>query len=223
MLDKSTAQPGETETGEPVSLVDFAYERIVAGIIAHRYAGGEVLQEARLAQTLGLSRTPVREALGRLEGEGLLVRSGRTLLVRAVTVKDYLEALQVRRLVETEAIALGYNAIPIDVLEDLRARVVALVAPRAISADEHWQLDNDIHQTIANASGNDLLAQLIADLRLKTRLFNLQKVANRFEPRREEHLRIIDALIARDREGARQAMPEHLDNVKNTILGIIGR
>lgn len=215
-------QRDDADNSAPLTMVDIAYEAIVSGIVTRRFAGGEILQEARIAQSLGLSRTPVREALGRLEGEGLLVRSGRVLMVRSVTVKEYLEALYMRRLVETEAVVLACGAIPLEELQALRARVAALTDPKIVSPEAHWQIDDDIHQTIANASGNDLMAQLIADLRLKTRLFNLKKVPNRFEPGRDEHLRIIDALIVHDKDEAREAMLVHLDNVKKGILSVIG-
>jgi len=204
------------------TMVDIAYESIVSGIITRRHAGGEVLQEARIAQALGLSRTPVREALGRLEGEGLLVRNGRVLMVRSVTVKDYLEALFLRRLLEAEAVTLACGAIPPQILSDLRARVAALTDPAAISAEAHWQLDDDIHSAIAQASGNELLAKLVADLRLKTRLFNLKKLPDRFIPGRAEHLALLDALLANKPNAARKAMVAHLENVRASILTALG-
>lgn len=219
MSDNSTTYP---DNGPPLTMVDIAYESIISGIVTRRFAGGDILQEAKIAQSLGLSRTPVREALGRLEGEGLLTRNGRTLMVRSVTVKDYLEALYVRRLIESEAVALACESIPLEELQSLRERVVGLTDPKSVSPEDHWKIDDDIHQTIANFSGNDLIARMIADLRLKTRLFNLKKVPNRFVPGRDEHLNIIDALIAHDKDAAREAMLLHLDNVKKGILSVIG-
>lgn len=212
----------EDQGESQVTMVDIAYESIMSGIVTRRFAGGDILQEAKIAQALGLSRTPVREALGRLEGEGLLTRSGRVLMVRNVTVKEYLEALALRRMLESEAIVLACGSIPVEVLNELKERVEELRDPASISAEDHWQLDDDIHLTIARSSGNDLMANMIADLRLKTRLFNLKKVPNRFVPGREEHLAIIDSLLQQQPEEARAAMLRHLDNVKNGILGALG-
>jgi DNA-binding GntR family transcriptional regulator len=217
-----TAEGTDDQPASQLTMVDIAYESIVSGIVTRRYAGGEILQEAKLALALGLSRTPVREALGRLEGEGLLTRSGRVLMVRSVTVKEYLEALALRRLLEGEAIALACGGVSPEVLVDLKTRVTALRDPKDISADQHWQLDDDIHLTIARSSGNDLMASMIADLRLKTRLFNLKKVPDRFLPGRDEHLAILDALISQNKDDARAAMLNHLDNVKKGILGALG-
>jgi len=221
-MSEGVGETSEVQEQIQLTMVDIAYESIMSGIVTRRYAGGDILQEAKIAQQLGLSRTPVREALGRLEGEGLLTRSGRVLMVRSVTVKEYLEALALRRMLESEAVALACGAISVEVLTDLKARVLALRDPSSISAEDHWQLDDDIHLTIAHASGNELMASVIADLRLKTRLFNLKKVPNRFEPGREEHLTILDSLLEQRPEDARAAMVRHLENVKKGILGALG-
>lgn len=221
-MSESTAEATDEQRDDQLTMVDIAYESIISGIVTRRYAGGDILQEAKIAQALGLSRTPVREALGRLEGEGLLTRRGRILMVRSVTVKEYLEALALRRMLEGEAVALACGSVPLDALAELRSRVEALTDPKSISPEDHWQLDDDIHLTIAQYSGNDLMAGIIADLRLKTRLFNLKKVPDRFLPGRDEHLALLDALIEQRADIARAAMLRHLDNVRNGILGALG-
>ena len=76
-------------------------------LLSGELGGGAIVQDRRLAERLGLSRTPVREALGRLEGEGLLRREGRVLIVNAVSVEDIMEILAVRRVVEAEAVRLA--------------------------------------------------------------------------------------------------------------------
>lgn len=207
----------------PQTMVEIAYESIVAGIMSQRYRGGDIVQEAKIAQSLGLSRTPVREALGRLEGEGLLVRFGRATAIKSISVQEYLEALHIRRLVEDEAINLACGSMPIAALQALRARVEALHDRSQITPDAHWAIDDDLHQGIAKASGNRTLAQLIMDLRLKTRLFNLDKLPDRFLPGRSEHLAILDALISQDVEAARMAMRLHLENVKASIFAALVR
>ena len=219
MIEEPARQdPLFPEERPSLTMVDVAYEAILSGIVTHRFLGGQVLQEAKLAATLNLSRTPVREALGRLEGEGLLQRDGRVLTVRSVTIKDYLEVLHLRRLLETEAATLAAGNLEAEALLALRARVAALTDPKAITPADHWQLDEDIHLTIARGSGNDHLVQLIIDLRRMTRLFNLKKVPGRFFPGRDEHLELIDALLAGDAPRAAEAMRSHIDNVKKGIL-----
>src|SRR5580658_8695093 len=87
-------------------LAEAAYQTVLAKILAHELPGGSVIQERKLAEAMGISRTPMRDALGRLEGEGLLVRlTDRLLAVRVITLQDYLHSLDVRAMIEPQAAA----------------------------------------------------------------------------------------------------------------------
>jgi DNA-binding GntR family transcriptional regulator len=198
------------------TMVDVAYESILNDVLSGRHRGGDLLQENRLAEGLGLSRTPVREALGRLEGEGLLIRRGRVLMVRRISVKEFLDILQVRLLVEPEAAAIAGRTIDKDLVRRLRTAVATM--PTDVTPDAHWAIDDEIHLGVARATENDLLLQLVRDLRRRTRLFDLKKIPERFEPGRQEHLRLLDALIVGDEALAREHMRLHLENAKGGIL-----
>lgn len=196
-----------------------AYNAVLDRILTRELTPGTVLHEVRLAETLGVSRTPLREALRRLEGEGLVGRNGgRSLVVQSITVRDYIEALHVRRLLESEAAFLAAEKIDRDLVAGLRARICAMMQSGEPTPYDHWTLDDDIHSALAWASGNDLLAAIVQALRRKTRLFNLKRMPNRFLPGCREHLAILDALDRRDGARARAAMAAHLDNVKASIL-----
>jgi DNA-binding GntR family transcriptional regulator len=198
------------------TMVDVAYDSILNDILAGRHRGGDLLQENRLAEKLGLSRTPVREALGRLEGEGLLIRSGRVLMVRRISIKEFLDILHVRLLIEPEVAAMACQAMDKDLIRRLRSKVETM--PADITPEAHWAIDDDIHLGIAETTGNDLLLQLVRDLRRRTRLFDLKKIPERFEPGRQEHLSLLDALIAGDQAAARERMKAHLENARHGIL-----
>ena len=194
------------------SLTDRAYDHVMDRLSDGRLRGGDVIQESRLAEQLGLSRTPVRDALGRLEGEGLLVRSGRALAVRRVTVKEFLDMLQVRRLIEPEAAWQACGKIDAATLRDLRDGLAAL----AETGDRHdsakaQALDETLHLTIVDALHNDYLAGLVRSLRHRTRLFELTEFPGKIASGRHEHLRLVDALIANLPKAAKQAMLAHLD------------
>jgi DNA-binding GntR family transcriptional regulator len=200
------------------SLVDLARETILRGILNHRFAGGDVLQESKLALALGLSRTPVREALGRLEGEGLLVRNGRLLMVRSIQVREYIEIIYVLRNLEAEAAALATGSVSESKLRQIRLALDASADPAATPPEMHRALDDEIHTTIAEASRNQQLSTLITDLRRKAQLFDAGHLANRWESGRMEHVAIVDALLRGDSEAAREAMRVHLENTKRGIL-----
>jgi DNA-binding GntR family transcriptional regulator len=88
---------------------------------------------------------------------------------------------------------------------------------------EHADLDEEFHTTIARVSGSRLLAELVHNLKLKTRIFDKGFIPERFEPGLTEHLEILDAILARDSIRAETAMRRHLDNVRESILASIQR
>lgn len=198
------------------SMADRAYNYLIESLSQGQLKGGDVIHESRLAERLMLSRTPIREALGRIEGEGLLVRAGRVLLVRRVTIEEFLDLLYVRRLIEPEAAALACGSIDPGLVASLRARVEVL-SPEA-SDMEVWSLDEDIHLGIIDALHNDYLANLVRNLRRRTRLFELTEFTGVRMTGRAEHLRLLDALAANAPAAAKTAMLDHLDGLRAKVI-----
>lgn len=201
------------------NLTGIAYNSVMGMILSRELPGGTVIQERKLAESLGISRTPMREALGRLEGEGLLVRlTERLLSVRVVALDEYLQALHVRRLLESEAITLAAPKMKRGQVQKLRDEVVALANDPEPSTSTHWKIDDDLHNAIADACGNAVMARVIRDLRLVTQLFEIQTIPTRIRPGCEEHLAILDAIAAGDAAKARKAMKFHLDRVRAGVM-----
>lgn len=219
-LEKLTdaLDPAERDGGvQPLAAV--AYGQILDAVVAGKLPGGSIVQERLLARLLNLSRTPIREAIRRLEGEGLLTRvSPRVLMVSRVTVAEVLEILAVRRLLEVEAVGSAIGKITRAEVDGLAARVHAILRSESVSAEEYHRLDDDIHEGIAKASGNLTLCAIVSDLRRKTAMFDMRRIPERFRPSCEEHLRILDALSRGDAEAARQEIATHIDNVRQSIL-----
>lgn len=204
---------------QPRSLADEAYFQLLKMIQCGDLSGGTLLQERPLAEALGISRTPVREALNKLEIEGFAVRGGRGLLtVKEPSVREYLEILQLRRLLEGEAAAFAAERLEIETIDRLMADVAALIDDPHPTPERHHSVDDAVHGTIAGAANNAFLTRLIMDLRLKTYVFDLNRVPERFKPGCHEHLGILSALRERDVELARQRMSEHIDNVRLSII-----
>jgi DNA-binding GntR family transcriptional regulator len=200
-------------------LAGLAYDQILDAVIAGKLPGGSIIQERLLARLLNLSRTPIREAIRRLEGEGLLTRvSPRVLMVSKVTVSQVLEILAVRRLLEVEAIGGAVGKMPAGEIENLAARVRSVLASPRVTAEEYHRLDDDIHESIARAGGNLTLCAIVTDLRRKTAMFDMRRVPERFRPSCEEHLHILDALLRQDADAARAGIATHIDNVRQSIL-----
>lgn len=201
------------------SLGQMAYDRLLDMLMRRDLPAGTVLHERRLAEMLDISRTPTREAMSRLETEGLIERQpGGMLVVKEFSLRELIEILHVRRLLERESVALATGRIPGAVLEDLRARIEDLMAAGDPDAPGNRELDRRFHELIADSSHNALLAKTIKDLRRKTQMFNLSRMPERFEAVHREHLAVLAALRAGDASGAADAIAAHLENFKQGII-----
>jgi DNA-binding GntR family transcriptional regulator len=196
-----------------------AYDRLLELILSGTFASGTLLQEQALAHQLKISRTPVREALVRLEAEGLVTRhAGRALVVREVSVQEFMEILRVRTVLETEAIGPACERIPAEKLRELRQMFESLLTTKVPDADVQLKADDALHNTIVDACGNSVLAELVRNLRRRTQFLNLRSLPDRFIPGCREHLAIVDALESRNQNTARYALADHLENVRQGIL-----
>ncbi len=196
-----------------------AYDVLLNMLINRELPVNTVLQERRLAELLNISRTPVRDALNRLENEGFISRAGgRTPVVKEFSIRELIETLHVRRTLEAEAASLAAGRVPAHELDAIEADINRLLAADNPDPQDDWTVDNRLHNALAQYSGNMLLMQYIESLRLKTRMFNLRQVPERFVKGHREHLEIITALRNADAGGARAAVMTHIDNVRESIV-----
>ncbi|MFC5520996.1 GntR family transcriptional regulator [Polaromonas jejuensis] len=222
VLESPSAMPplGALEV-RSASLSEQAYIRMRELILDRKISAGSTLLEGKIADELGISRTPMREALGRLAGEGLLVRrDARSYSVRSVGTKEYFDSMRTRELLECEAIALAINRIDEADLVSLAAEVDALNTGQHTET-EHWHFDDRFHLFIAQASGNVVLPRLIQQLRDDSRLFRLHSPLHRQKENHHEHGEIIHALRKKDVEGAKGAMRAHLRSLQNDVQRVI--
>ena len=214
------------DRGEPeVSLSDFAYGQILDLLLAGQLPAGTVLQERRLAELLSISRTPVREALARLENESLVSRRhGRMLVVTDVSVESYVNLLDMRRILEMETAARATGRLDAETAARVRNAIDALTQHETITPAQHWAVDDLVHSTIAQAAGNPLVADCIRDLRRRTHIFNTSRIPQRLFVGASEHLGLIDAVMGSDPQASSRLMAQHLDNVRDAIIDfILGR
>ena len=206
---------------EPVgyNLSNLAYKALSEMIRTRRLRGGEVIIEAKLAEILGISRTPLREALQRLEGEGLVVKSAnRSFMVRGVDLAEYLQSLKVRELLEAEAATLAIGHIPGPALIAARREIHELTAATTYHTDAHWRSDDNVHGLYIEGCGNAIMGQMIRSLRVTTRLFEIARLADRVEADSAEHLEILVALEAKDPRATRKAVQVHIRSLTRFAL-----
>jgi DNA-binding GntR family transcriptional regulator len=204
---------------EATSLSEHAYQRILELILAGRIAPGTMLQERKLAEMLSMSRTPLREALSRLEAEQLITRAhGRAPVVSNVGIENFVFILDMRRTLEVEAAGRATGRIAPETAERAITAIDELLAIEAPTPAQHWAVDDLVHGTIADAGGNPLVAATIRDLRRRTHLFNTARIPKRLMPGASEHLGMMNAVTGSDPELSRRVMGRHLDNVRDAII-----
>ena len=204
-----------------VSLGERAYRRLREMILDRELEAGALLNEHRVADQLDMSRTPVREALIRLTGEGLLVRAdARSFSVRTVSAREFFESMRVRETLEAQAIDLGIQRLSIASIEALEVQVHALEVGVHTEV-EHREFDDLLHRTIAEASGNAVLVQMIVMMRLNARLFRVTSHLHRQQENHVEHLAILAALKSRDVVEARNAMINHIRGLQDDVIKAI--
>jgi DNA-binding GntR family transcriptional regulator len=213
LMDETTTEQAES------SLADETYRTLLADILAARLAGGTVVQERRLAMKLGVSRSPMRDALGRLEGQGLLIRNAKGVLsVRVITLQDYLNSLAMRMLIEPSATALACPNLCIDKLDQLSGLLDVIDNDPDPSPSDVWFFDDELHGYIGEQSGNPFMSSTIQEMRRYTTIFERQMSVIRPKPGISEHRAIIEALARQDAGAARLAMSNHLERVRQGVL-----
>ncbi|MHB1132889.1 MAG: GntR family transcriptional regulator [Chloroflexota bacterium] len=207
------------------SLSDTVYATLKSAILENTLAAGSRLTEAALAEQLGVSNTPVREAIARLEREGLLRSLPRKgAVVATVTAADVREVLEVRALLEAHAIRHAM-ARRTPELERALAGVVARCESLVAAGEQHAfsQSDMQFHRLFVQAAANSRLLRLFEQmtdqfLMIRWRAFNLpgRPLAGHLE-----HKQILAAFCAGDAAAAEQAMCWHHQHTQQDLLAAI--
>lgn len=204
---------------------DRVYAHAKAGILGRRYAPHELLTEGELADAVGVSRTPVREALLRLQGEGLVrLLPKRGALVQPVTAGEVQDVLEVRRLIEIFAVRKAIGAPGPGLVARLTERLDGMRdAMAARDTTRYVEADRDFHADLVAATGNEILVDLYRSLRdrqLRMGTINLLAADGAgVDPARmratvAEHQAILDAVAARTVRAAEAAVGAHLDRAE---------
>jgi DNA-binding GntR family transcriptional regulator len=195
---------------------DKAYRAVLDSIVAGSVPAGTLLTEGQVAETIGMSRTPVREAFLRLSTEGLLeLYPKRGAIVTAPTTVEVDELLQVRAMFEKSAVAwMAAGSVP----EGLEATLRGHLDAQAGAADSlaFARSDRDLHEAIVAAGGNSIAAGLFAQTGPRL-LRYWHEPAERAESRGRlaaEHGELVDLVLAADAPGFATALDAHLAGVR---------
>ena len=221
--DAASDDDGWSAPQRPGTLADRAYQSLSRLIRERELRSGEPLVEQTLAGRLGVSRTPLRQAMQRLEGEGLLLKgANRSHTVRTVDLREYLQSLRVRETLEAEAAALAAGSVPTELIDEVRRELVAVRDSRPYDMIGHWRSDDDVHQLFIQRCGNDVMTRMLMSLRVTTQLFEIDRLSDRLEPDSREHEQILDALEAEDPKAARRAVATHIRSLFRFAVETVG-
>ncbi|WP_046471775.1 GntR family transcriptional regulator [Allosalinactinospora lopnorensis] len=209
-----------TPVQRPVPLRESVYEALLDLIVRRRLPPGQHLVENDLADWLGVSRQPVREALQRLSNEGWVdLRPGYGAFVHQASESEAEQLLAVRALLETESARLAAgNATAADVEQLRELRRAGVAALERGDFDAVLDSNADLHRLISELSGNQVLADLAAQVARRVSWYHALVVRDRGAESWEEHARIIEAIAEGDHECAARLMREHTDATRRVYL-----
>jgi DNA-binding GntR family transcriptional regulator len=212
-------RPGHA--GQP-TLSEQAYLALSRMIQERELRSGQPIVEVQLADMLGVSRTPLRQALQRLEGEGLLHKlESRSYVVRRVELREYLHSLKAREILEAEAAAEAIGRVDPAALASARAHLHEVQNRRPYDMLAHWQSDDEVHGLYINACTNRVIRDILKSLRVTTKLFEIERLSERLEPDSSQHESILDALEAGDAVAARAAVVAHLRSLAEFAVRVL--
>ena len=204
------------------SLADQIFEKLENDIIHGVYPRGELLTELKLVEQLGVSRTPIREALRRLEQERLIEDTGKGSMVMGITTDDLVDIMNIRERIEGLAAYYACVNMTEEGLKDLQ-HIIDLQDFYFSKWDvEHSrQADDMLHDAICEMSKRTVLRDTLVPLHRKTRRYRKSAMQdkNRATLSLQEHHAIVDAMKEGDPDKVKDAMDAHLAKAKKYMLG----
>ena len=200
------------------------YQVIRHEVVNRVFHEGEQLKEADLAQRFNVSRSPVREALHRLAGDGLLtIIPNRGIFVKEMDEKYIIDVLDLRSLLERRAIENSPQRMNEAVkarLMDMRGQMARLLETSDTDLNRNAELDTAFHNLIMELNDNTFISEVAAKISALNSMFrniSLRKDERAMESQRE-HIEIIDAMMSGDTDGAIKCYKSHISGTKNRVM-----
>lgn len=222
----TVAYAAPVSSPKPPPAAERVYAHVKEAVLERRYEGGMLLTEGELAEAVGVSRTPVREALLRLEVEGLIrLYPKKGALVLPVSAQEITDVVETRLLVEEHAVRKSVPASAAllarleELLEEQRGHAASGDLTALAGADRCF------HAEIVKSTGNEILTRLYDQLRdrqLRMGVAVMHAQPDRVTKNITEHAGILAALRAGDGDAAAAAVHGHVVRVRNLVQGVRG-
>ena len=204
-----------------VSLADQVFEKLENDIITGVYPKGEILTEMKLVDQLGVSRTPIREALRRLEMERLIQETGKGSVVLGITLPDLEDIMNIREQVEgIAAFHAAQNATEEEKKELQHISELQDFYYSKQDLDNLQKIDDRFHDALYEVSHRTVLHDTLLPLHRKSMRYRKITVKHQSVQERSvnEHKKIIEAIIAGDGKLAQELMTTHIRNAKEHVI-----
>ncbi len=210
------------ESPNDARLRDIAYRRLFDALRNLTLDPGTALPETRLSTVLGISRTPVREALQQLASEGIIqLINGRAVTIAPRSAQELFDALRVRELLEPEVVRLAATTLAASELARLQELTEQMNdAAQSVDRNAWSRFDREWHEVLCNGCPNQLLGQMV--LQARNRMYHKgsdEHVLDQYLiDGTEEHRRIVVAIATQDADGAERLMQEHLREARENMF-----
>lgn len=203
------------------SLADQVFDKLENDIIQGVYPKGEVLTELKLVEQLGVSRTPIRDALRRLEQERLIADTGKGSLVLGITDDDLLDIMNIRERIEGLVAYYAAKNITPEGIQELKHLTDLQDFYFSKRDAEHLrQVDDAFHDAICRLSNRTVISDTLTPLHRKTRRYRRLAMEDwdRTTQTTKEHYAIYQAIVAGDADLAKKLMKEHILHAKAHMI-----
>ena len=200
-----------------ISLADQVYEKLENDIILGIYPRGEILTELKLVEQLGVSRTPIREALRRLEHERLIKDSGKGSIVLGITLEDLMDIMDIRSQIEgLAAYHTAKNISKEELAEMYRISELQDFYYSKQDMERLRQMDDKFHDSIYRFCKRSVICDALRPLHRKTQRYRKLSLDNpkRLADSMAEHKQILDAIASGNAELAAELTTQHIINAK---------
>ncbi len=204
-----------------ISLADQVFDHLENDILSGKYQRGEILTESKLCAEMGVSRTPIREALRRLEQEHIIEESGKGSVVIGINEKDLEDIFLIRKSLECMAASLAAKNRTDEQLKDLKeALEFQEFYLNKNDPDQIKLMDNRFHETLYKLSGSTTFYDTLVPLHKKIQKYRRASVENssRAAASVAEHRKIYEAIEAKNSAAAAKYASEHVENAYRHIM-----
>lgn len=205
----------------PKSLADQVYERLEESILNGEYSPGDILTEKQLSVELGVSRTPIREALSRLEYDSLVKETSQGTEVRGINEDDVKDLYDVKKNLETLAVKKAVENMTeedIKALKDVVDQQIYFAGKG--DTEKVRNLDTEFHDIIYGRCGSVTFEKILSGVHHKLKKYrrNSLKSKKRIKASVIEHEEILKAIEERNAKEAQRLMTKHLENAYKSVI-----